>query len=127
MTQSRRDILVEKEPQLAAALSVRCSCSRVSDEAPLTVCRKRDRRADIVAFEIWKIGKNFVLAHSARQIIEDVVDCDSKPADARLAASLAGLDGDACAVVHDLRVEHLPVRGKIAPRPLLARARRLIR
>jgi hypothetical protein len=66
------------------------------------------RRPNVVAFKIREIREDFILRHAAGQIIEDVVDRDAQPAQARLAAALAWLDGDPLPIVHVLRMCRRP-------------------
>lgn len=54
---------------------------------------------NILSGEIRKILEDFLLGHSRGEIVQDIVDGDSHPADARLPAAFAGFDGDNVSVV----------------------------
>lgn len=72
--------------------------------------------ADVVARKIGKVAQDVVLAHARREPVEHVIDRDAQAADARLAAALAGLDGDDPAIVHGRSVLCRPAGVKRAAR-----------
>ena len=76
--------------------------TRRADEAALPVRREGEGRPDVLALEVREVGQDFVLAHPAGEVVEDVVDSDPEAANARLAAALPRLDGDSVAVVHEV-------------------------
>ena len=73
------------------------------EEFTLAVGGEGKTREEVVSGKFGKGIKHFIISHPLGQIFEDVVHRDAKPSDARLAAPLAGLDGDDLAVVHTLR------------------------
>jgi hypothetical protein len=60
----------------------------------LTVGGVGQTGADISGFEFRKVVKDFGFARPFGKKAKDVVNCDSKTANCRLAAALAGLDRD---------------------------------
>lgn len=51
--------------------------------------------AYILAFEIWKIRKDFVLGYACGKKLQDVFYPDAHSANARTAATLGGIERDA--------------------------------
>ena len=54
--------------------------------------RKLERSFDILFREVGKIFKNIFLRHAGGEVVQNVVDCNSHPTDARFSASLAFFD-----------------------------------
>jgi hypothetical protein len=83
------------------------SISYASKSIPATPspCRSRSAAKPRQARMSGKIDQKLIDAHARREIVENIVDGDPQAPDARLAAALAGLDGDDVAVIHT----HLPV------------------
>lgn len=54
----------------------------------------------ILGGEIGKVGEDFLFGHATGEIVENIIDSDAKPADARFTAALVCLDCDAVLVVH---------------------------
>ena len=51
-------------------------------------------RTDVFLRQIWEVSQNLFIRHAGRQVLENIVDGDPHAPDARLPASLAGLDRD---------------------------------
>jgi hypothetical protein len=108
--EARREVVVEEELQGGArAVPLR---GRIGDEPALAVSRKGESGANVLTLEVREVVEDLVLAHAPGEVVEDVVDGDAEPADARLPAPFPRLDGDPLAVVHALRLGRHAGRGK---------------
>lgn len=56
--------------------------------------------SDVFTGQIGKILEDILFAHTGSEIFLDIVDRDAQSTDARLAAPLAGIDGDELFPVH---------------------------
>src|SRR5471032_2029486 len=56
--------------------------------------------ADIIARQLRKIGQDLLLAHTRRQIVEDIADRDARSPHARLAEADRWVDDNSLAIVH---------------------------
>lgn len=67
-------------------------------------CGERPAGINVSELQIWEVGKNLFLTDTLGERFEDVRDANAQAADAGLAATLAGVEGDAllCDVVHRL-------------------------
>ena len=70
-------------------------------ETAFTVGGESEAGLQILGGEIGKVREDFLFGHAAGEIVEDIVDRDTKPTDARFAAALVGLDRDDMLVVHE--------------------------
>ena len=73
-----------------------CVCARL--HSSFAFCREGQASANVGLGEVGKVGQNLRLTHSSGQIAQNVVDGNAQPANAWLAATLAGVDRN------DLRV-----------------------
>jgi hypothetical protein len=69
-------------------------------EASLTRPRERDCGADVLALDGREVGQDLLLAHTAREVLEDVLHRDACAADAGLPAPDSGIDRDALLPIH---------------------------
>jgi len=69
-------------------------------ETPFTVGGESEASLQILGGKIGKVGEDFRFGHAAGEIIEDIVNRDAEPADARFAAALVCLDRNDGLVVH---------------------------
>ncbi len=69
-------------------------------EPALTVGGESEAGLQILGGEVGKVGEDFLLGHPTREVVEDIIDRDAKPADARLAPALVGFDRDDVLVIH---------------------------
>ena len=67
----------------------------------LTRCSEGQARANVFCFQTGKVRKYLRLTHPARQILEDIVDGDSRALDAGLTTSHFRIDGDSVLPGHD--------------------------
>ncbi len=79
----------------------------VAREPTFPISRKGQRSTNILALQVRKVRKNFILRHSASQVVKNVVHRNAQAAQARLTAALPWLDGDSLPIVH---VGRLPWR-----------------
>lgn len=97
----------------AQRLDLPPSRRHVAREPTLPVGGKRQRGANILALQVGVVAQNFILRHSARQVVEDVVHRDAQPSQARLTAALPWLDGDSLPIVLDRSLLSLHNRRQI--------------
>ena len=69
-------------------------------ETAFTVGGECEAGLQILGGKMGKVGEEFLFGHATGEIVEDIVDRDAKPANARFAAALVGLDRDDVLVVH---------------------------
>ena len=55
-------------------------------------------RLNIFQLEVWQLLENLRVSQSGREQVEDINHADSHPANARAAAALLGVDGDAFSI-----------------------------
>jgi len=70
-------------------------------ETAFTVSGESEAGLQILGGKIGKVGEDFLFGHAAGEIVEDIVNRDTKPSDARFAAALVGFDRDDVLVVHE--------------------------
>src|SRR5580698_4169187 len=66
----------------------------------LPVRGKGQTRANILLCQVREIAQKLLVAHSGRQVIQDVVNGDPQAPYARLAAALSGFDGNDLGIIH---------------------------
>src|ERR1051326_4473508 len=103
--ESKREPSRERAPRAGEpALAIdggRGGASTVRHErAVLALSGVAEAREDVFVGEIRKIGEYLLLGHPGCEVRQDVVDSDSHPADARLTAAFAFLDGNDSFVGH---------------------------
>jgi hypothetical protein len=71
---------------------------------------------NVLGHKLWKISQNFRFRHARCQILQNIVDRDAEPANARLAASLTWLDRNDFTVCRDenARARRARVNGRFA-------------
>ncbi len=79
------------------------SLGRCVEELPFAISGECKDGSDVLRFEVRDICENLSLCHSGRQIVQNLINGNSKATDAGLPASLARVDGDALLVVHAKR------------------------
>lgn len=52
-------------------------------ETTFTVCGESKAGLQVLGGEIGKVGENLLFGHPAGQVIQDIIDRDAQPADAR--------------------------------------------
>jgi hypothetical protein len=57
--------------------------------------RKKQRSRNIVALQVWKVGKNFFACSAAREQFQNINHANAHPANARTAAALQRVERDA--------------------------------
>ena len=70
-------------------------------ETAFTVSGESEAGLQILGGKIGKVGEDFLFGHAAGEIVEDIVNRDAEPADARFAAALVGFDRDDVLVAHE--------------------------
>ena len=78
------------------------SPGRKRNEPSLPLCRERQRCPDVFALQIREVLEDLRFRHPGRQVLKDIVHRDPEPTNARLAAPLFRLKGDAIQMVHSL-------------------------
>lgn len=83
--------------------SHRREASRVRDfQFALAVSGIRETCTNVCFREVWEFSQDITVCHSTGQVFQDVIDCDSQAANARLAASLARFYRDDVGIRHRL-------------------------
>lgn len=67
----------------------------------LSVSGEGNTCADILPGKIREILQNFIFGHARGEVLQNVVNGNSKTSDAGFTASLTGLDRNAVFIVHD--------------------------
>ena len=80
--------------------SHREEASRGNKQLPLTIRRVSKARPDVIQSELGKVSNDFVRRHASCQVLQNVLDRDPKPPNARFPTSLVRLHGDDFPIVH---------------------------